>query len=139
MSAETAKLFKHALGIHLDTDYPYRNYYCAVIDDSTMENLVALGLLKRGKIINEGRNRYYHVTTLGADSIGAYLPNDLQFEEMISKAWWDELKKYLESEIKSSSARNKELPEMAAVFNIIIASSQASLAVMQEIESRKKE
>ena len=59
---------RHAVG------YPefYRNAYCCQIDsddDFYWSVLVGLGLAKFGPLINDGRDRYYHVTRAGLEAL----------------------------------------------------------------------
>jgi hypothetical protein len=58
---------------------PYRNCYCVesgCIDDRSIQQLINMGLMKRGRTINEGRNYYAHVTDAGAKEIDLELPKD---------------------------------------------------------------
>lgn len=51
-----------------DGEATYRNYYCAGIDGEearSWEILCGLGLARRGREINDGRDVYFHVTDDG--------------------------------------------------------------------------
>ena len=46
----------------------YRNHFCAQVggeDEAVLEQMAALGLVRRGVVINEGTSVYYHVTEAG--------------------------------------------------------------------------
>lgn len=63
MSAPTPReleVMRHALGA--DSRTPgYRNYYCTGVGDALLQAMAAKGLMKAGRTINEGRDRYYSV------------------------------------------------------------------------------
>lgn len=59
-----ADMMRHAVG------WLRRNYYCVPTDEpefSQWTGLVILGLAKPGKLINDGRDQYFHVTTAGLE------------------------------------------------------------------------
>lgn len=78
MTDEQTEIIRHSLGLTNPRakGKPYRNHYCADAEDQRLEPLVEAGLMRRGGIINEGRNRYYHVTAAGAAAVGSELPKD---------------------------------------------------------------
>lgn len=67
LSTEQRSKLEHALAVHMVArdGIAWRNHYCAEAGDADMEALVALGLMRRGPTINEGRDRYYHATEAG--------------------------------------------------------------------------
>jgi hypothetical protein len=76
-----ADIIRHSLGY----DYPdkirrnrgpYRNYYCAGNGSIALEAMVAQGWMNRGSVINDGKDRYYHVTDAGAAAAGVAMPQD---------------------------------------------------------------
>ena len=57
----------------------YRNYFAAGPghhDEKHLHRLCDLGLMKRGRKFNEGRDQYYHCTESGAAVVGLALPTD---------------------------------------------------------------
>lgn len=67
------EIIEHSLGLNWKKE-PYRNHYCTADGDPRLEALVTLGLMKHGCTLNDGRDRYYHVTAEGAAHIGKELP-----------------------------------------------------------------
>jgi hypothetical protein len=58
----------HALGSSRATrQLGSRNYFCTKDGDPELELLVSQGLMQLGPTINDGRDRYYYVTTQGKD------------------------------------------------------------------------
>lgn len=73
---EQREILRHALGLDPSGKdprqgqrkaplEPYRNHYCTHDGDPKLEALVTLGLMERGRRLNDGRDRYYHVTEAG--------------------------------------------------------------------------
>ena len=72
MENSVVKIMEHALGrSYLNKPHDYRNYYCTWDGDPELEKLVALGYMKRGQTLNEGRDPYYHVTDAGTTALDA--------------------------------------------------------------------
>lgn len=63
----------------------WRNYYCTPLANNQWtyrwENLVGLGLARRGRILNKGKDRYYHVTEAGVDFVKAHLASQAETEK----------------------------------------------------------
>ena len=68
---------QHALGVDRERREPYRNYYCAEDGSPDLEALVAAGLMERGRTLNGGEDRYYHVTEAGRALAITNLPKPL--------------------------------------------------------------
>jgi len=71
------EILSHSLGLNY-SNTPTRNYFCAGInpanaDTSEVQRLVDLGLMRAGKVINDGQDQYFHVTDFGASHVGASL------------------------------------------------------------------
>ena len=73
ITSEECEIIRHALGLNYKRR-PYRNHYCDAADAPELAALVAKGLMKAGRIINNGDDRYYHVTSAGAAMVGSKLP-----------------------------------------------------------------
>ena len=73
ISREHKNILTHSLGID-QGDKPYRDYYCATEGDKLLEEMVILGLMEKGKAINNGQDRYYYVTNEGANLVDSHLP-----------------------------------------------------------------
>lgn len=55
------------------SSWGYRNQFCAEInytDHVTMLEMVAAGLVTPGRIINQGKDMYFHATIAGCEAIG---------------------------------------------------------------------
>jgi hypothetical protein len=74
LTADQVHTLQHALGLDRDRREPWRNYYCATFADPALEALVELGMMKRGRPLNQGESRYYHVTPAGEAVARAGLP-----------------------------------------------------------------
>jgi hypothetical protein len=62
LTANQLEMMRHA------TSHPGRNYYCVEVgtpDDEDWRQLVVAGLAQSGRIINDGRDVYYHLTDAG--------------------------------------------------------------------------
>lgn len=70
LSAEQRDILGHALGMN-HTPRVERNYYCASLVDGApprdIAELVERGLLRPGRAVNEGRDRYYFATPAGIE------------------------------------------------------------------------
>lgn len=73
------EILSHSLGLNYSAK-PTRNSFCAYLDAGTptsdaaeCRRLVDLGLMRAGKIINQGKDQYFHVTDFGASHVGASL------------------------------------------------------------------
>lgn len=62
-------IVEHALGRPTQPG-DWRNYFCTRDGDEEIEALVLLGLMSRGAELNDGRDRYYHVTPAGKAALG---------------------------------------------------------------------
>lgn len=63
----------HALGnSHVGIALGWRNNYCTDENDPQCEKLVELGLMARGCLINDGRDRYYYATKAGKELCGVH-------------------------------------------------------------------
>lgn len=70
----------HALGFwvrgggKLSRRWSYRNHFCVGAEDCVhrpvVEEMVREGLLVAGAVINDGRDRFFHVTVAGAREAG---------------------------------------------------------------------
>ena len=66
----------HMLGADKDIaprDRGYRNRFCATIGDPADKDLtemVGMGLVVRGAVINDGHSVFYHATEAGMDAVG---------------------------------------------------------------------
>lgn len=74
LTEEQREILLHTLGVDRPNRAPWRNYYCDRVDSPELEALVTLGAMQRGVTLNEGRDRYYHVTPDGAAAVGVTLP-----------------------------------------------------------------
>ena len=91
---ELLHIVTHALGFYgkprgrLNRRWSYRNCFCAPIADpdslATMQRLVDTGWMVAGRTINEGRDRYYHVTDDGARAAGVF--NRFRLEDRLKLA-----------------------------------------------------
>jgi hypothetical protein len=73
------EIIRHSLFGSSGAKKPFRNYFCASVGgeyDAAITRLVGLGLMSRGRTINQGRDYYAYVTEAGAAEIGAKLPKD---------------------------------------------------------------
>ena len=67
---------RHMLGATSGTpkkSHGYRNHFCVDVgyrDHATMQAMEAAGLVQAGRVMNEGRGRYYHATVAGCQAIG---------------------------------------------------------------------
>lgn len=57
-------VIEHSLGFPRAAA-PYRNRYCAETGDPLLNEMVDLGMMARGSVINEGRDSYFCVTEAG--------------------------------------------------------------------------
>ena len=78
-------ILSHSLGLNYN-NHPTRNSFCAGVDPGNADTadcrrLVDLGLMRAGKVINDGRDQYFHVTDFGASHVGAKL-SDMQIGSM---------------------------------------------------------
>lgn len=70
------EILRHMLGAgpHIaKSKHGYRNYYCASIGDDDHKNLLEMaqsGLVKPGRIINNGSDQYFYATVSGCEEIG---------------------------------------------------------------------
>jgi hypothetical protein len=67
-------MMRHALGWRngVPPKTPFRNWYCAGVGSvaqDVWESMRAKGLAIRGQLINDGRDRYYQVTTYGQEQV----------------------------------------------------------------------
>lgn len=69
------EIIEHSLGLPYNKK-PYRSHYCTSNGDPVLEEMVTVGLMSRGRVINEGRDRYYYVTEMGATAVKSHLPRD---------------------------------------------------------------
>lgn len=83
MTDEQAGILRHTLGIDYSRGKPkayrpktfddcFRNHYCEEVDgrdEPLLESLVSIGLMKRGRLINGGRDLCYHATQAGFDAV----------------------------------------------------------------------
>jgi len=67
------EIIRHALGLNYK-EKPFRNHYCTTDKDPELEEMVTAGWFKRGILINEKRDRYYHVTAAGRGFAGVPTP-----------------------------------------------------------------
>ena len=74
LSRDEQRVILHSLGMgtHIRQDrHGYRNGYCAgAIKEPLLETMVEKGLMVRGMAINDGENRYYHVSKAGGAAVG---------------------------------------------------------------------
>mgnify|MGYP001570864898 CR=1 FL=1 len=67
------EILRHTLGVGRGGN---RNYYCVGVgtpDESIMNTMSEWGLMKRGRTINEGKDRYFYATESGAFTVGVKL------------------------------------------------------------------
>jgi hypothetical protein len=79
ISEDDRSIIEHSLGIEHKNGRkrkPYRNYYCADINDARLPELVERGLMIAGKTINDGTMRYFYVTEAGAKAVESELPEE---------------------------------------------------------------
>lgn len=80
LTDDERSILLHSLGVEYPRGKrkpkPYRNYYCAEIHDARLPALVQKGLMQAGRVINDGRDQYFHVTEAGAAAVGHQLPKD---------------------------------------------------------------
>ena len=62
-------IMRHALGAD-SRDPGYRNQYCVADGDKVLSAMVEKGLMREGRTINQGRDRYYHVTDEWSKALG---------------------------------------------------------------------
>jgi hypothetical protein len=79
MSPEQLHILQHSLGCDkFGRGKLYRDYYCVgLTNDKTLADiqaLVALGWMRPGHKINEGRDQYFHVTQLGISAMKGHSP-----------------------------------------------------------------
>jgi|TARA_Y100000310_G_scaffold331033_1_gene403860 hypothetical protein len=74
LKEEHKKIIRHALGACTVTATTKRDYYCTTVGDPIAEGMVSMGLMRRGGIINGGRDQYYLATAEGAAAVGLTLP-----------------------------------------------------------------
>src|ERR1700729_2206748 len=74
LSREQKQILRQALGLTKPGKAVTRNYCCPEADDSALEQLVELGVMRRGSKHNNARDQYYHVTQAGAAAIKTALP-----------------------------------------------------------------
>lgn len=71
MTDEQLKILKHALGLDqpekIKNGVTWRDYYCTTAGDPVLEDLVAQGYMSRGRVINSGRDQYYHASEKAMD------------------------------------------------------------------------
>jgi hypothetical protein len=70
---EQLDILSHSLGIQnprIKGKKPDRNYYCDANPSPKLEELCQMDLMYRGCPLNDGRDRYYHVTKVGAALVG---------------------------------------------------------------------
>lgn len=71
-----AEILTHMLGAGPDVAkkrHGYRNRFCAEVaggDHATLSEMAAAGLVKAGRLINDGRDQYFHATIAGCEAIG---------------------------------------------------------------------
>ena len=72
-TGEQISMMRHALGIPDDATSCSmlfsRNYYCSATEDPPLVGLCEMGLMHRGRMINEGRDQYFHVTDEGQTEV----------------------------------------------------------------------
>lgn len=72
------EILEHAIGHPpKGKQKPYRNYYCAEVgspDAVLIDELVSMGLMTKGPLINDGRDFYAYVTEAGASEVNGTLP-----------------------------------------------------------------
>lgn len=75
MTNEQRDIILHSLGL-TRSEKPFRNHYCDRDGDPKLEAMVTAGWMRHGSLLNEKRDRYYHVTESGAEAVGAKLPKE---------------------------------------------------------------
>lgn len=75
LTEEQQHIILHSLGMgsHIDQrHHGYRNGYAARPGDARLRELVEMGLMVAGRVINQGRGevQYFHVTHKGAAAVG---------------------------------------------------------------------
>lgn len=81
LTKKQIQILAHSLGLNR-SNQPTRNNFCVCVEDanadtSDVRRLVDLGLMRAGKVINDGQHQYFHVTDFGASHVGAKL-SDMQ-------------------------------------------------------------
>ncbi|TWT48202.1 hypothetical protein KOR42_39920 [Thalassoglobus neptunius] len=69
---EYLTILRHMLGANSSRP-GYRNHYCAEVNSashSTLLDMAMIGLVKPGRIINQGADRYFHATPAGMAAVG---------------------------------------------------------------------
>jgi hypothetical protein len=76
MNIAEKSIIRHAVGAVIDVpkrEHGYRNHYCVSVNSPDIEvlnGLVSKGFMKKGRLINDGHDQYFHVTELGCEAIG---------------------------------------------------------------------
>jgi hypothetical protein len=58
------QVIEHSLGLQR-SPLAYRHQYCTTQDNPLLNEMVVLGMMQLGPLINEGRDRYFYVTEGG--------------------------------------------------------------------------
>jgi hypothetical protein len=75
MTEDQRHIIRHSLGLTRSRK-AYRTHYCTRDGDPALEEMVTAGWMERGDKLNEGRDRYYHVSAAGAKAVGSKLPKE---------------------------------------------------------------
>ncbi|NBT57327.1 hypothetical protein EBT16_00935 [bacterium] len=71
MTETQKEIMLHTLGAsRKGAKLGYRNYYCAAIDDPNCNALLAAGLMRAGRLLNDGQDQYFIVTEAGMIALG---------------------------------------------------------------------
>lgn len=76
LTKEQREYLTHMLGAERHIPKPtwgFRNYFCAGVgtnDEAELMKMAELGLVRRGRTINDGDSVYFHATETGMDAIG---------------------------------------------------------------------
>ncbi len=76
LTEQERSIITHALTGSNRNGKVYRNYFLTDDGDPELEALVQRGYMRRGAVINEGVDRYYRVTDMGALAVGLHLPKE---------------------------------------------------------------
>ena len=66
-------MLRHMIGIRKDIDLagePWRNHYAVsvgTVDEAALQALASEGLVRAGRLINDGKLRYFHATEAGIE------------------------------------------------------------------------
>lgn len=101
MTPAQRDLILHALGLTPRGGrmrrWSYRNHYCACVhvvsdsEDAILAGMVDQDWLVAGRTINDGRDRFYHVTRAGAvvaGVLGRTRAADIAFVSPPCAGWW---------------------------------------------------